>query len=431
MASWKKVIVSGSNISELNNDANYLTSATLGDLVSGSSAAARTNLNSITSGELDQLLNINSVTISNTQWGYVGALDQGLTTTSNVNFEKVIANSITASFSGNLDGDVVGSVIGNVTGNADTATTADTASYVAVGDIDGDIIALSASLASQAEGINVDTSNDAVDYKLVFVDAAGDNKTLSTDQTAGDLIYRPSSGKLTVPIVVGQLSGGVTGSLIGDVTGTADTASYVAAGNIDGAVANATTATTASYVSTGGDISGLIGDVNVEAIQGVSLTSAEATQLANIGTTTISAAQWGYVGALDQSLRSGDNVSFSNLTLSGDLVVNGTTTTINTSNLEVEDRFIFLNEGSGSAAPAGEGGIIVEGTTAGQGDAFYYDGNSSRWSLASAISKTATSVTAEAFVSAVVDVDGGQTDDARFQVNGNIKVEGGDIYIYS
>lgn len=46
----------------------------------------------LTSTEVDQLQNIDSVTITNTQWGYLGATDQGLSTTDNVTFNDVTVN---------------------------------------------------------------------------------------------------------------------------------------------------------------------------------------------------------------------------------------------------------------------------------------------------------------------------------------------------
>jgi hypothetical protein len=46
----------------------------------------------LTAAEVNQLQNIDSVTITNTQWGYIGALDQGLTTTSNVTFNDLTVN---------------------------------------------------------------------------------------------------------------------------------------------------------------------------------------------------------------------------------------------------------------------------------------------------------------------------------------------------
>jgi len=50
--------------------------------------------NPLTAAELGQLQNIGTSTISATQWGYLGALDQGLTTTSSPTFTKI-------SFTGN------------------------------------------------------------------------------------------------------------------------------------------------------------------------------------------------------------------------------------------------------------------------------------------------------------------------------------------
>jgi hypothetical protein len=50
------------------------------------------------------------------------------------------------------------------------------------------------------------------------------------------------------------------------------------------------------------------------------LTSEEVTQLKNIDTTTISADQWGYVGVMNQSVKSTDSVTFKNITQSGSIV---------------------------------------------------------------------------------------------------------------
>jgi hypothetical protein len=116
------------------------------------------------------------------------------------------------------------------------------------------------------------------------------------------------------------------------------------------------------------------------------------------------------------------------LTVGGDLTVNGTTTTVSTANLLIEDRFILLNSGSG-ATP--KGGIIID-EGSGSGSAFFYTTTNDvdRWSLASNVSSTATTATPAAYVVAVVDVDGGQVDAAAYQKNGNIRVEAGEIYIW-
>ena len=126
---------------------------------------------------------------------------------------------------------------------------------------------------------------------------------------------------------------------------------------------------------------------------------------------------------------SGNRTFSNNVTITGDLIVNGATTTVSTANLEVEDRFIFLNDGGGDTSTGG--GIIVESGTADSGSAFFFDGGVSRWSFADGIKKDATAVTPEAYTAVVVDEAGGQSDAAKYQKNGNIKVDSsGNIFIY-
>ncbi len=53
----------------------------------------------LTSAEVSQLANIGSVTINNTQWGYLGASDQGMATTDDVQFERLVLQDNAASAS--------------------------------------------------------------------------------------------------------------------------------------------------------------------------------------------------------------------------------------------------------------------------------------------------------------------------------------------
>jgi len=115
--------------------------------------------------------------------------------------------------------------------------------------------------------------------------------------------------------------------------------------------------------------------------------------------------------------------------ITGDLTVNGTTTTIDTTNLVVEDKFILLASGSTSAT---DGGIVIQAASDGTGRALFYDSTETRWSLRNSLSGTATTATPEANIAAVVDVAGAShSDTATYQKNGNIKIEGTDIYIWA
>lgn len=62
------------------------------DTLSGLSAGQASDLVDITEAEYTQIQNIDSVTISNTQWGYLGSLDQSLTTASDVQFDDITAS---------------------------------------------------------------------------------------------------------------------------------------------------------------------------------------------------------------------------------------------------------------------------------------------------------------------------------------------------
>jgi hypothetical protein len=112
--------------------------------------------------------------------------------------------------------------------------------------------------------------------------------------------------------------------------------------------------------------------------------------------------------------------------IDGDLIVNGTTTTLNTSNLLVEDRFILLNSGTLGSAPTNEGGLIVE-TKNEKGTAFYYDGEQDRWLITSASAHQggATSITADitagtnnAAAVVTVQYDGGNPSHTPFVAEG-------------
>ena len=119
--------------------------------------------------------------------------------------------------------------------------------------------------------------------------------------------------------------------------------------------------------------------------------------------------------------------TFNSLLLTGDLTVQGTTTSVRTANLLVEDKFILLN--SGSANPD-EGGIVIDEGN-GAGHAFVYDSNSTRFAFTGSLSSDATSVTPDAFAAAVVDIDAGHVDKPEYQKNGNIKTDNGTIYIFA
>jgi hypothetical protein len=127
-------------------------------------------------------------------------------------------------------------------------------------------------------------------------------------------------------------------------------------------------------------------------------------------------------------LSTSDDVQFRNITATGDLTVQGALTSLQTTNLNIEDQFILLNSGSSDAAVQG---IVFGGSTGtqGAGEAFFYDADTDRpaWSTA-AVEWDATDATVGAFIPRVFDVDGS----SHTPINevGSIQVSGGEIYIY-
>ena len=117
----------------------------------------------------------------------------------------------------------------------------------------------------------------------------------------------------------------------------------------------------------GGDISGNANDATVIKVQGVELTSAEATQISNIGSETISSTQWGYLGASNQGISTTDNVTFNtgsftgDVSVTGNLTVLGSATEILTSELRITDKLITVASGSIDSAAADGAGIEVDG----------------------------------------------------------------------
>jgi hypothetical protein len=341
MAEWKKLVVSGSNISQLFNDAGYLTAGTITQAngyatasVGGTELIAASSTSSLTfassSGQ--------GVTLAGSSPGGVNTITVGLSSIPNAS----LANS--------------GSIIGNTVVNLGTTVTTLTGlTSVTATNFTG--TASYATNADQLDGLQ------ATEFVL--------NSQTSSMAVSSSLFAISSSYALVAQSVLGTVTNALTAS------------------NITPAITNELD--NRVLTANGG------GTINGEA----NLTF-DGTNLILNG----------------------------NQTISGDLTVNGTTTTINTQNLNVADKFILLS--SGSTSP-NDGGIIIQSEVGGIGFAFLYDQGQARWAYTGSLSSTATTASPDAFAAMVVDLNVAEsTDKAVYRKNGNIKVEvGGDIYIYA
>lgn len=285
-------------------------------------------------------------------------------------------------------------------------------------------------------------------WKKIIVSGSSANlANLQVDSLSSGVVTGASGNLTTTPIAgignivatdgaFGNFSGSFSGSFIGDgsqLTGIATNLSFSGSG-----------------ATGGGDTINLkTENLKFEGGNNISATVTNNTVTYNLGSSIVSSSVLtsnaqgqavlvsnGVSGSnVDLGLQTTDDVTFNNLTLTGDaeidgnLTVNGTLAYLNTTNTEIKDKYILLN--SGSTDPDTAGLVVDQGS--GAGDAFLFDATDFRWGVNKNISATTGSANSEAHISVIVDEnDTNHIDEAYYQKNGNIKVDtSGNIFIYS
>ena len=143
-------------------------------------------------------------------------------------------------------------------------------------------------------------------------------------------------------------------------------------------------------------------------------------------------------GAANITLTTGGSnqvvVDTGTMTVNGNLDVNGTTTTIDTTNLSVSDKIVELNRGAASNAT--DAGFIVERGSTGDNAALFWDESEDRWTLGTTTSDgsetgnlagvtTGTlnadiASTGTSSFSGTVDLNSATVNNASFNLNGNL-----------
>jgi len=538
MATWKKVIVSGSaaELASLTATGNITASAFYGDGSNLTGVAATSldidafgsDLTAITVSGTDKLalsdagtegrITVSQLATPLADGTYLeasggririatGAAGAGLTgggasalavgagTHITVNANDIAVNTTTllpalsGSILGTVSGDItitaggVATIAANsvalgtdTTGNYAGAVTAGSGIFVAGSAGEGTTFSVSADSGSMASYFRQDAyagvSGDITIASNGAATIAANSVALGTD-TTGNYVgtitagnYISTSGAATgegvahslsvnTTTLIPAISGSIFGTVSGDISITDAGVATIAANSVA-----LGTDTTGNYVATVANVTNGGLTVNNSGAESAAVTVGLNLNDLAAATVAVSADSIAFIDATDNSTKkesiadlvagiagtnitaasgqlsladtiSGNKTFSNNVTVTGDLTVNGTTTTVSTTNVTIEDRFIILNYGSGSIAPAGEGGIIVEGGTAGSGEAFFYDQTNARWGVASGVSNTATSVTQAAAVSLVYDGSTANATAAGFDDLGNMAIISGDIYIYS
>jgi hypothetical protein len=341
MATWKKVVVSGSNISQLNNDAGYLTSVTQQSTFVTASYDGTALIADSAQGNLT----------------FASSSGQGLTITANPLNDTLtfglnaipnssLANSTISgkSLGSNLDALTLGAGLTGTSYNGSAAVTATVdssslASYFATQSwtgITGDITINSSGVSAISSGVIVDNDINSA-AGIVYTKL---NLT-SSGIVSGSSLSSAAQGEVVLT------TNGVAGSTVDLGLQTGDSPQFV----------NLT----------------LTGDA---AVNGGDLTTTASTfNLVNANATTVNFAGAGTTVNIGNA--SGTTTIAGNAIVQGDFTVNGTTTYVNVQDLYVEDKFILLASGSANAS---DGGIIIDrGADAAGNIAYGYDSVTDRW----------------------------------------------------
>jgi hypothetical protein len=445
MAEWKKVVVSGSNISQLNNDAGYLTSVTATNTfatmsINGVSVIADSATDTVTFASSSGA-GLNIV-------GNAGA--DSITFTLGAIPNASLANSAVTVTAGNglTDGGSV-SLGGSTTLNVGAGT------HITVNA--NDIAVNTTTLIPAISGSILTTVSGDISITAAGVATIGANSVALGTDTTGDYVANITSGAgltggttgegSTPTLAVGAgthitvnandvavntttltpaISGSILSNISGDITITAAGVSSIGSGVIVNADVNASAAIAASKINFAGTgfvsasvlsspsqgsvvlttngVAGSTIDLGLQtadspSFAGATLTgnlainngtstaiTTTGTTAAVFNTTATTVNAFGAATTLNLGAATGTTTVGNNLTVTGNLFVNGTTTQINTTDLLVEDKFIVLASGS---ADAGDGGIIIDRGSDAQGNiAFGYDSTTDRWGYQNGLSDT-------------------------------------------
>ena len=207
--------------------------------------------------------------------------------------------------------------------------------------------AITLTSANIGENTNLYYTDERVDDRVNALLVAGTNITTTYDDSAGTYTIN-SSGKTQEEIediVNGLVVGGT------NITSTYDDAAgtLTLAGSSDADIRGLHSAVT-------NGIGGLAYSSSTGAYTytGPSATEVRAQLSAGTGVT--------YSGgeiSIGQAVATSSNVTFADLVLSGNLTVNGTTSTVSSTNTTMTDSLIELGNGT-TGAPAGDAGIVIE-----------------------------------------------------------------------
>ena len=411
MATWKKVAVSGSNVSQFNNDSGYLTSVTAQQAFTTASFNGTELLADSSQGNLT----------------FASGSGQGLTIGANAGTDT-LTFGLSAVPNASLANDSVTVGTTEINLGASSTTLAGLTSVTSTG-FTGSLSATS----TLADGVTATTQTSGDNSTKVATTAYVDAVATAADlDLAGD-------GSTTTAVDLDSQTLTFTGN---DGLQLSASAQTITATIADGGIANAKLAnSTISGKSLGTNLDALTAGTGVDLDSGTTYDGSGAKTI-NLDLTEVidsDSANRVLTSDGDGTLTAEPNFTFDgtdltvtgNQLVTGNLTVQGTASFQHNEELQIADRFILMASGS---TTAGDGGIVVQQDTQNVGELFAFDSGTTRWALDSAFDASNTAFTPEAFMATVVEGADADPDNApaRYDKKGNIFVgtdEG--IWIYS
>jgi hypothetical protein len=480
MATWKKVIVSGSNA---NLSALQVDNLTSGQVVIGGGTAGNLTTTAINgTGNIVATTGATGLSASGSfsgsfQGNFVGTtnlpdLTQGTGITA-FTYDGATTATVAVSGASTLSTNNISKWTGaafansSLTDNGTTITGTTSLQLTGAnsnlsGSFSGSFFGDGSGLSGVAASFPVTEKTDLSNTDKFFInDGASKFVTygnLLTDLAGTNLAVEGTDSLTLASTITGLTSVSATsftGSLLGNVNGTASwaTNAVTATNATNTAVTDTTTGTGPYYVTfvagtTGNqaqlvDSAGLLFNATTNTLSttaSIATTASYAASTNNITNAITNNTDNRVLTATGGGTINGEsNLTFDGTTLtitgneviSGNLTVLGTASFQNTTNLEVADRFILLASGSNTA---GDGGILVQQGTQNVGELFGFDSGATRWAFTSSFSGDSSAFTPDAFVAAAI-IGAGTTPTsapARYQVGGNIFIGTDEaIWIYS
>ena len=433
MATWKKVIVSGSDahLNNITGSGLEISGIVSGSTISGSFVGDGSELTGVsaTSFNIDGLSN-GSAIIAGDKIFY-----------SDAGTEKALPYEVlSSSIYGGVSGDITIAGTGVSTIGADTVANSMlenmTQGTVKVGggsnaptdlDASGDgkiLVGDGTDINSVAVSGDVTLANDGA---VTIASNAVEGSMLNSNTAGGGLSYEVNSLNVDSGSFVAYMSSSAFSVVSGDIAIAAGGAATIQADSVQGTMLNDDVADDSTIEISSNNLSVL--KVPNALTAGDGIDAGGTFDGANARTISVSAAQTTITSVKHNSLVIGGNsqnntIDFgtddvilfdtdntermrvdaagvdvtgaltvsTNATIGGNLTVQGTTTTLETTNTIITDQLLFVN--SGSAASNTDGGIVVQsGSAVDSGSAIYHDITDERWAVAKNVASNATAIT--------------------------------------